>query len=303
MVLIVSLASLFLSIAAFAWALMPDVSRRLLRQRIYSEIADTRPSGLDSLIALLEPVHRRLPMTRYSEWVRRLTDGAGRRLPPVHFLIMQEFGALTGVILYVVIMGVSKVNLVGLAVCGLLGAVVPIVWLNNQIHARRMTFTRDLPEVVDLLTLCVGAGSDFMNALNRVVREFRPCPSREELGIVISEVRVGKRRQDALRAFAKRLRTPEALTFSRTLVQADRMGTGLTEALTVVSEDMRLRRYHWAERFAQQAPLKMMVPLLMSLGAAMIIVAGPILVQFLRGGLTSSVSGERPGAGEVAINP
>ena len=109
----------------------------------------------------------------------------------------------------------------------------------------------------------------------------------EELGVVLQEVRVGKRRRDALRAFSVRVQTPEASAFSRTLVQADRMGTGIAEALKVLSEDMRLQRYHWAERFAQQAPLKMLVPLLFSLAAALIIVAGPILGQFLQGGFSA----------------
>ena len=65
------------------------------------------------------------------------------------------------------------------------------------------------------------------------------------------------------------------------------MGTGMSEALTILSEDMRLTRYHWAERFAQQAPMKMLIPLMISLGSAMIIVAGPILMQFIKGGLMS----------------
>ena len=99
-------------------------------------------------------------------------------------------------------------------------------------------------------------------------------------------MRVGKRRRDALRGFATRLQTPEATSFARTLIQVDRMGTGLAEALKVLSEDMRIQRYHWAERFAQKAPMKMLVPLLFSLAAALIVVAGPILVQFFRGGFS-----------------
>jgi tight adherence protein C len=127
-----------------------------------------------------------------------------------------------------------------------------------------------------------------MNALGRIVKEFRKCPTTEELSILIQEVRVGKRRRDALRSFSARVQTAEASSFSRTLVQADRMGTGIAEALQVLSEDMRLARYHWAERFAQQAPVKMLVPLLFSLASAMIIVAGPILGQFLQGGFSAA---------------
>jgi tight adherence protein C len=155
--------------------------------------------------------------------------------------------------------------------------------------------------VVDLLALCVGAGADFMTAMSRIVREFRPCPVRDELAIVLSEIRVGKRRRDALRAFAARVQTPESSTFARTLIQADRMGTGLIDALTVLSEDMRIARYHWAERFAQKAPLKMLVPLVLSLGSAMVIVAGPIIIQFMRGGVMG-LAGEEADINAVSEN-
>ena len=109
---------------------------------------------------------------------------------------------------------------------------------------------------------------------------------------------MGKRRQDALRAFANRTRVAETSSFSRTLIQADKMGTGLNEALVVLAEDMRLKRYHWAERVAQQAPIKMLLPLMMSLGASMLIIAGPIFLQFMRGDMFGGVGSPSVPVGE-----
>lgn len=281
----------FVSVALLAWSLLPNEASRLVRKRIYSEVhAAKRPSLLTQLGEALAPLHRRLPTTVYCDRATKLIEAAGLRLPPLHFLVLQELGALAGVILYLATMGAGKLNPMWLSMFVGGGFMVPSFWLNNRTKERRMTVARDLPEVVDLLTLCVGAGSDFMGALNRIVREFRPCPVREELSILLQEVRVGKRRRDALRAFAQRLQTPETSTFARTLIQVDRMGTGMAEALTILSEDMRIARYHWAERFAQQAPMKMLLPLILSLGSAMIIVAGPILIKFMRGGLMSGVN-------------
>ncbi len=291
--MLIALASvlLFLSVATLAWALLPNEANRRMRRRIYSEVAGTKdPSPLTKLIEVLAAVHRRAPTGWYTERVTKLMESAGKqRVPAIHFLVIQEMGAAAGLLLYFVCKGTHQpIDWMWFVGCAAAGFLLPAFWLQNQIKQRRMTVSRDLPEVVDLLTLCVGAGGDFMGALNRIVREFRPCPVREELGILMQEVRVGKRRRDALRAFATRLQTPEAMTFARTLIQVDRMGTGLDDALTILSEDMRLQRYHWAERFAQQAPMKMLVPLLFSLGAAMVIVAGPILIQFFRGGLMSA---------------
>lgn len=284
--IVASLVLAFLSMALLGWALLPDASRRLVRRRIYSEVsAVKRPSLLAQLANLLRPLNRRLPLDWYCQRTTTVLDAAGLRLPPLHFLVIQEMGVATGLLVYFITMGNKPINVTWLAAFVMAGFFIPIMWLRNQIQNRRLTISRDLPEVADLLNLCVGAGSDFMSALARIIREFRPCPVRDELGIVLQEIRMGKRRRDALRAFATRLKTPEASTFARTLIQVDRMGTGIAEALAVLSEDMRLSRYHWAERFAQQAPMKMLIPLLFSLGAAMIIVAGPILLKFFRGDL------------------
>ena len=280
----------FASTALCVWALLPDESRRLIQRRIYSEIStESKPSFIEQVGKTLTPLNRRLPsINHYSERTTRILEAAGLRMAPLHFLTIQEMGAITGLVVYLVTIGTNGLNVAWLALFMLIGFFIPVIWLNNRIHSRKMTVARDLPEVSDLLNLCVGAGMDFMNAMTRIIREFRPCPVREELGVMLHEVRVGKRRRDALRAFAARLKSQETSTFARTLIQADRMGTGLVEALQILAEDMRLARYHWAERFAQQAPVKMLVPLILSLGSAMIIVAGPILVQFFREGFAES---------------
>ena len=286
--LTLSLILVFLSVAVLTWGLLPDLSKRLIHRRVFAEVAsEERATVVGQLAEMLKPLNRWLPTTWYATVYRRRLEAGGLRMTPLHFLVLQEVGAVFGAFAYVVLMGSGRLNVGWCALFVMGGFFVPWIWLSNQIAARRMSIGRDLPEMVDLLTLCVEAGIDFMNSLGRIVREFRRCPTSEELGIIIQEVRIGKRRRDALRAFSERVQTPETSSFSRTLIQADRMGTGIAEALRVLSEDMRIARYHWAERFAQQAPLKMLVPLLFSLASALIIVAGPVLGQFLQGGFSA----------------
>jgi Flp pilus assembly protein TadB len=287
----ISLLMLFMSVALMTWGLLPDITGRLIRKRVMSELAeDELPTALDQVVDVLGPLNQWLPTGWYSARMGGKLQAAGLRMSFMHMFVLQEIGAVTGLILYVMIIGVGSLNLGWLFFLVIVGWFIPDLWLSNRIHARRMSISRDLPEVVDLLNLCIDAGLDFMSSLARVVREFRFCPTTEELGLVIQEVRVGKRRRDALKSFAERVQTPEARSFSRTLRQADRMGTGLAEALIILSEDMRIAQYHWAERFAQQAPLKMLIPLLFSLASALIIVAGPIMVEFLKGGGFSAVA-------------
>ncbi len=288
-----SLTLLFFSVACLTWGLLPDVSGRLIRQRVLADVAqEHRPTLFNQLVELVAPLNRWMPTSVYSARTQARLQAAGLKLPSTHFLVMQELGAATGLLVYAVTLGFERVNVAWLAGWVAIGVFIPHVWLSNRIRARRMSISRDLPEVVDLLQLCIDAGLDFMSSLERVVKEFRRCPTTEELGLIVQEVRVGKRRRDALSGFSQRVQTTEASSFSRTLRQADRMGTGLAEALRILSEDMRIRQYHWAERFAQQAPLKMLIPLIFSLAAALIIVAGPILVEFLRGGFSAQFSAQ-----------
>ena len=292
MLLGIAVVLAFTSGLIIAWAAWPNQSSQAVRKRLNTEFRTSKvPAFVTNLATAMAPIHRKLPLGRYTEWVARMQEEVGVRVAPFEFLMTQEFGALAGLMFFLVTRRPGPPNLLMLLVFVGGGVFLPILSLQRRIKARRSSVARDLPEVVDLLTLSVGAGTDLIGGLTHIVKEFRPCPVIEELGVLLSEIRVGKRRRDALRAFAKRLQTPEASTFSRTLIQADRMGTGLVGALKVLFEDMRLQRYHWAERFAQQAPLKMLVPLMLSLASALLIVTGPIFIQFFRGGLMGGAGG------------
>src|SRR3989338_1282503 len=148
--MVVVLVLVFLSVAVSGWALLPDASRRLVRQRIYSEVSTTkRPSPLSQLVQWLTPINRRLPTGWYCERMTKVLEAAGRRMPPLQFLVVQEIGAVTGAIVYVAMWGTGPFKVGLLAVCLVVGFFIPVHWLNQQIHARRMTISRDLPEVVD----------------------------------------------------------------------------------------------------------------------------------------------------------
>ena len=104
----------------------------------------------------------------------------------------------------------------------------------------------------------------------------------DELNNVLQEINVGRTRRDAIKELAARYELPDLSTFSRTLIQADKMGTSVTEALNILSEDMRLARHRRGEQLALKAPLKMLVPLLLFIFPCVaILVAGPILIDFI----------------------
>ena len=163
------------------------------------------------------------------------------------------------------------------------GYMLPELWLKARIKKVRDTILRELPDTVDLLGLCVNAGLDFMMALKYVVEKSHGSVIIEELKSMMQEINVGKPRRDALRDMARKYEMPDLSTFSHTLIQADRMGTSVSEALNILSEDMREARFRRGETVALKAPLKMLIPLLFFIFPVVaILVAGPIFLDFIQ---------------------
>lgn len=170
------------------------------------------------------------------------------------------------------------------AICA--GYFLPDFWLSRKIAGRKYKIARILPETVDLLSLCVEAGLDFTMAVKWVTDKIPNNPMIEELSFVLEEIKWGKSRLQALKDMSIRLNIPEVRSFVQILVQADRMGTPVAEAFTILSEDMRLQRFHRGERIAMQAPIKILIPLVFCILPVIgIIIGGPIILQFMQGGV------------------
>lgn len=175
---------------------------------------------------------------------------------------------------------------------GLFGLFLPDFMLNSRVNKTKFQISRVLPETIDLLSLCVGAGLDFMAAVRWIIEKVKVNPMIEELILVLKEINVGKPRVEALRDMSKRIDIPDVTSFVRILVQADRMGTPVEETFRIMSEDTRIRRFHRGERQAMKAPLKMLIPLIFCiLPVILIIVAGPILIRFIKQGMFGAMPG------------
>ena len=131
-----------------------------------------------------------------------------------------------------------------------------------------------------------------MLSLKWVVEKSPRSVMIDELDTVLQEISVGKTRRDAIKDLANRYQPPDLSTFARTLVQADKMGTSMTEALNILSEDMRLARFRRGEQMALKAPLKMLVPLLFFIFPVVgILVAGPLLLDFVENNPLKGLAG------------
>jgi pilus assembly protein TadC len=202
----------------------------------------------------------------------------------LEIMLMKEF-----LMLGVGIFGFIMQGLLWAAVGAVLGFMLPDIILNTKVNAKKEAILRVFPEIVDILDLCIGAGLDFLSALRWVVEKSEPSPFVEQLEMVLGEISVGKSRTDALKDMAARIKLPDVNSFSRTIVQAERMGISIEEALRNLSEDTRNNRFQRGERYAIKAGLKMLIPLMLFiLPVIMIVVAGPVIIQFTQGDLIPS---------------
>lgn len=162
--------------------------------------------------------------------------------------------------------------------------VLPEAWLTRAIARRHLAIQRSLPFVLDLLTLSVEAGMDFISALQRNCKLRKMDPLNEELLRMTKEIQVGLSRKEALAGMADRVRQADLKSVAFALIQADELGVSVGTILRIQSEQMRSKRFDRAERLAAQAPVKMLGPLMLFIfPAVFIILLGPILMQAMKG--------------------
>jgi tight adherence protein C len=158
----------------------------------------------------------------------------------------------------------------------------PLFWLRRARAARHSAIQRALPFVLDLLTLSVEAGMDFMSALQRNCERRRLDPLNEELIRMIREIQIGLPRRVALRNMAQRVDLADLRSVANSLIQADELGVSISTILRIQSDQMRSRRFDRAEKLANEAPVKMLGPLMFFIfPAVFIILLAPILRETL----------------------
>jgi tight adherence protein C len=166
------------------------------------------------------------------------------------------------------------------ALCALGGALYPLIWLRDQVRERHRAIARALPHGLDLLTLSVEAGLDFAGALAKVVDKGRGGPLADELSVVLRELKLGKTREEALRNLARRVELPALSGFVQALVHADRMGTPLGKVLRILATQLRIERTHRAEKLANEAPVKLLLPLVLCIFPTLFLMLfGPLAHQ------------------------
>ncbi len=165
------------------------------------------------------------------------------------------------------------------AICGAALFFLPDLLLYNSGAKRQAKIVRNLPDAIDLLTICVEAGLGFDGALAQVARN-TTGPLAEEFARSLQEMQIGRSRTEALRGMVARTTAPDLRTFVSAIVQAGELGIPVARVLREQAAEMRVKRRQRAEEQAQKVPVKIMIPLITCIfPALLIIIIGPGIIQ------------------------
>lgn len=213
---------------------------------------------------------------------------AGRplNLGPAEFIGLQLAAAFTGGALFallgIFIVGLDLGWVLLISFAGvLIGLLIPSIWLDRGVKARRRAILRALPAALDMLALSARAGLTFDGAIAQVVQRWE-SPLSDEFRQVLAEFRIGRDRRDTLRAMATRTGVQDVTRFANAVIQADSLGVPISKVLLDQAVEMRTRRRQRAEESARIAPVKMLFPMVgLIFPALFVVILGPAVPRFL----------------------
>ena len=169
---------------------------------------------------------------------------------------------------------------------GVLGFMLPALWLSTRISRRQHDIFRAMPNALDLLSVSVEAGLGLDQALGEVCAKWQNELTREFVRF-LNEIRVGRSRHEALRGMVERTGVAELSGFVTAVIQADELGAGIAETLAIQAEQIRIKRRQHAEKLAHEAAIKMIIPMVFLMFPAIFVVllgpAVPLIMSTLGG--------------------
>lgn len=234
----------------------------------------TRP-----FLRFLMPLSQLFIWPKYRKWASRKLDAAGLQYMisvddffSLRFLLCGMLWAFTplftGEIRYLFMAG---------------SLVFPELWLREMINKRHDEIRRTMPYIVDLLSLCTGAGLEFGTAIDRVIEKSENGPLTDELKQVRRDVTLGLPQHKALEEMAHRVQLPELTSFVAIVVQAMKLGSSVSDILDAQAEKMRIERYEKSERLGARAQQKILVPLMLFILPAFVILSVvPLVIEILQ---------------------
>jgi len=190
-----------------------------------------------------------------------------------------------GSLILLPLLGLSAAgSIFGVVYFAAMGYVLPTLYVGQRIRRRQKEMQRALPDALDMLVVSVEAGLGLNQALVRVAEEIdRMSPVlSEQLSLVNLEIRAGTAREEALRNLADRTGLADIASLVGMLIQTERFGTSVAQALRIHADTMRTKRRQRAEEAAAKTTIKLIFPLVFCIFPAMfVVILGPALIQII----------------------
>jgi tight adherence protein C len=236
---------------------------------------------------MLATAHR-MAAPRFKDWIRRtlLSAGNPNYYSPEEYLALSLFYgtviALSVSLFYIVALG--GFSLVSMVMGFLAGMGLTIYQLREAAAKRLRLIAKRVPYALDLISLAMGAGATFTEAIGTVVREKGDDPFNEELKVVLAEIELGTTRRQALHNLAIRIPIDMLRSIVASVIQSEDLGTPLADVLHSQASLLRLQRSVRAENLAAVASVRIMVPGALILFSVILAVFGPAVVRFIESG-------------------
>jgi tight adherence protein C len=237
--------------------------------------------------AMLQRLGRLAPSYNVDQMTRRLeTAGRPHGLNVLNFLGLKFiaailFGLLGFFLFQVILHQPALISLLFLLIFMILGFYLPNFWLSDVIRGRKRAIVRALPDALDMIVVCTEAGQSFDQALRRVGEYWR-TPLTDEFARILTEVRFGRTRREALSSAAQRIELTEMSNLIAAVIQADELGVSIGKVLRVQADQLRTIRRQRAEELAHQASIKLLFPLVFLVFPAMLaVLLGPAIPLIL----------------------
>lgn len=210
---------------------------------------------------------------------------AGIHMSTGSFTYLKTAVAIVGTIIFtgvgVLLMDVTSYFWFVIIVGSMLSVLAPTFILNQKIKSHQDAIRAQLPDTLDLLSVCMEAGLSFDASLLKV-SERMEGPLIDELVTVFKQIQLGKSRNDALKALSDSTDVDELKTFVSAVIQANTLGIPITNVLAAQSEQLRVAKREKIREEAAKVPTKMTIPtVLLILPAIICIIMGPVIIQVM----------------------
>jgi tight adherence protein C len=176
----------------------------------------------------------------------------------------------------------SNEMVAAIGIGALIGWFLPTAWVTKEILKRREQIRRAVPNMLDIMVVCVEAGLSFTAAIHRIVEENKGSknPLYEELKLMTQEFLLGTSKAEAFRNLANRSGVDDIRSLAITLIQAEKLGTSVADSLRILADSMRFKRRQRAEEQANKTSVKLVFPLvLLIFPELLVILIGPALIN------------------------